>query len=64
MYNRICKIFNEKQLTCSLQFHFWQIYSTVHALLISLTKIIIKSLDEGSIGCGIFNGLQKAFDTV
>ena len=30
----------------------------------SLTESIMKNLDEGNIGCGIFVDLQKAFDTV
>ena len=32
--------------------------------LISLTESIRKNLDDGNLGCGIFVGLQKAFDTV
>ena len=41
---------------------FRQQYSTFHAL-ISLTEVINKNLDKGSIGCGIFVDLQKAFNT-
>ena len=63
MYNRIYKFFSDNNLIYSLQFGFRQKYSTVHAL-ISLTENIRKNLDEGSIGCGIFVDLQKAFDTV
>ena len=63
MYNRIYKFFSDNNLIYSLQFGFRQKYSTVHAL-ISLTESIIKNLDVGNIGCGIFVDLQKAFDTV
>ena len=63
MYNRTYKFFSDNNLIDSLQFGFRQKYSTVHAL-ISLTENIRKNLDEGSIGCGIFVDLQKAFDTV
>ena len=63
MYNRTYKFFSDNNLIYSLQFGFRQKYSTVHAL-ISLTENIRKNLDEGSIGCGIFVDLQKAFDTV
>ena len=63
MYNRIYKFFSDNNLIYSLQFGFRQKYSTVHALL-SLTESIRKNLDEGNIGCGIFDDLQKTFDTV
>ena len=46
-----------------MQFGFRQKYSTEN-VLISLTEIIRKNLDEGNIGCGIFVDLQKAFDNV
>ena len=38
-------------------------YSTSHAL-IHLTDKIREQLDSGNFACGIFNDLQKAFDTV
>ena len=63
MYKRMYKFFSDNNLIYSLQFGFRQKYSTVHAL-ISLTENIRKNLDEGSISCGIFVDLQKAFDTV
>ena len=63
MYNRIYKFFSANNLIYSLQFHFRQKYSTVHALN-SLTENIRKNLDEGNIGCGIFVDLQKGFDTI
>ena len=63
MYNRMYKFFSDNNLIYFLQFGFRQKYSIVHAL-ISLTENIRKNLDEGNIGCGIFVGLQKAFDTV
>ena len=63
MYSRIFKLFNDNNSIYPLQFDFRQKYSTTYAL-ISLTKDIRKSLDEGNIGCGTFADLQKAFDTV
>ena len=63
MYNRMYKFFSDNNLIYFLQFGFRQKYSIVHAL-ISLTENIRKNLDEGNIGCSIFVGLQKAFDTV
>ena len=63
MYNKIFKLFSNNYLIYSLQLCFRQKYSTFH-VLISLTEIIRKNLDEGNIGCGIFIDLQKAFDTV
>ena len=63
MYNRIYQCFSYNNLIYSLQFGFRHKYSAVHAL-ISLTESIRENLDEGSIGCGIFIDLQKAFDTV
>ena len=62
-YNRIYKFFTDNNLIYSLQFHFRQKYSTVHAL-ISLAESIRKNLDEENLGCGILFDLQKAFDTV
>ena len=63
MYNRMYKFFSDNNLIYPLQIGFRQKYSTVYAL-ISLTENIRKNLDEGNIGCGIFDNLQKAFDTV
>ena len=63
MYNRIYKLFSDKNLIYPLQFDFRQKYSTVHAL-ISLTESIRRNIDKGNLGCGIFVGLQKTFDTV
>ena len=63
MYNRIYKLFSENNIIYPLQFGFRQQYSTFHAL-ISFTKDIRKNIDKGSIGCGIFVDLQKAFDIV
>ena len=31
---------------------------------LNITENIRKALDNGSIGCGVFVDLQKAFDTV
>ena len=60
--NRIYKFFSKNNIIYPLQFGFRQQYSTFHAL-ISHTEDIRKNLDKGSIGCGIFVDLQKAFVT-
>ena len=57
LYNRMYKFFSDNNLIYPLQFGFRQKYSTVHAL-ISLTENIIKNLDKGNIGFGIFVDLQ------
>ena len=38
-------------------------HSTNHAL-ISMTKTIRNTIDNGNYGCGVFIELKKAFDTV
>ena len=63
MYKRPSNFLDINNLIYSLQFGFWQRYSTAHAL-INLTESIRQTLDENSFGCGIFADLQKAFDTV
>ena len=42
---------------------FRQQYSISH-VLINITENIRKALADGNIGCAVFVGLQKAFDTV
>ena len=56
-------IFCINNLIYSLQFDFQPKYSTSNAL-INLIESTRQTLDEGSIGCGIFVDFQKAFDTV
>ena len=51
------------KILSDLQFGFRQQYSTSHAL-IKITENIRNTLDDGNIGCGVFENLQKAFDTV
>ena len=63
MYNRIYKFLDKNNITNSLQFGFWQHYSTFYALL-NLTEAIMKALDDNNFACCIFIDLQKAFDTV
>ena len=63
MYKRFYQFLTENNIIYDLQFGFRQNVSTVHAL-INLTEIIRQTLDEGYIGCGIFEDLQKASDTV
>ena len=63
MYKRLYTFLNENNIIYNLQFGFRQQYST-SLTLINLTENIRKALDDGSIGCGVFVDLQKAFDTV
>ena len=62
MYKRLYTFLNNNNIY-NLQFGFRQQYSTSH-VLINITEIIRKALDDGNIGCGVFVDLQKAFDTV
>ena len=63
MYKRLYTFLNSNNIIYNLQFGFRQQYSTSHAL-VNITENIGKALDDGYIGCGVFVGLQKAFDTV
>ena len=63
MYKRLYTFFNKNNVIYNLQFGFRQQYSTSHAL-INITENVRKALDDGNIGCGVFEDLQKAFDTV
>ena len=63
MYKRLYTFLNNINIIYNLQFGFRQQYSTSHAL-ININENIRKALDDGSICCGVFVDLQKAFDTV
>ena len=64
MYKRLYTLLNSNNVIYSLKFGFTQQYSTSHAL-VNITENIRKApLDDGNIGCGVFVGFQKAFDTV
>ena len=63
MYKRQYIFFDYNNIIYDLQFGFRQQYSTSHAV-INITDDIRKALDDGNIGCGVFEELQKAFDTV
>ena len=63
MYKKLYTFLNNHEIIYNLQFGFRQQYSTLHTLII-ITENIRKALDDGSIGCGVFVDLQKAFDTV
>ena len=63
MYKRLHTFLNKNNIICNLQFGFRQQYSTSHTV-INITENIRKALDDGSIGCGIFVDLRKAFDIV
>ena len=60
MYKRLDTFLNNN-IIYNLQFGFRQQYS-IHALF-NITENIRKTLDDGSIGCGVFVDFQKAFDT-
>ena len=53
----------KNKVLSSFQFGFWNKHSTHHSL-ISLTEMIRSVLDNNQFKCGVFIGLQKAFDTV
>ena len=63
MYKRLYTFLHHKNIIYALQFGFRQQYSTSHDL-INITENIGKALDDGNIVCGVFVGLQVAFDTV
>ena len=63
MYKRLYTFLDNKNIIYDLQFGFRQQYSTSNAL-INITENRRKAFDDGSIGCGVFVDLQKAFDTV
>ena len=63
MYKRSYSFVTWNNLICPLKFGFQESHSVEHAL-ISLTETIRNMLDNKKFGCGIFLGLQKAFDTV
>ena len=54
---------NKNNVIYNLQVGFRQQYSTYQAL-INITENIGKTLDDGNINWGVFEDLQKAFDTV
>ena len=63
MYKRLYTFLNNNNIIYNLQLGFRQQYSTSH-VLINITDNIRKALADGNIGCAVFVGLQKAFDTV
>ena len=62
MYKRLYTFLNNNSIIYNLQFEFRQQYST-SPVLINITEIIRKALDDGNVGCRVFVDLQKAFDT-
>ena len=63
MHDRLYKFLNDNSVMNPLLFGFRQKYSTSFAL-IHLTETIKEALDQRKYGCGIFDNIQKAFDTV
>ena len=57
------KYFDKYKIIYSMQFGFRTNYSTEHAL-VSLTEKIKSTLHINSIGCGLFDDLEKAFNTI
>ena len=62
-HSRLIEYLEERQILYYKQFGFRKNFSTNHVIL-NLLEIIQKALDGGQIACGIFIGLEKAFDTV
>ena len=60
---RLSKFLESNKCLLPKQFGFRNKYSTTHAL-IDITETIRKATDNGEFACGVFLGLQKAFDTV
>ena len=63
MYKRFYTFLSNNNIIYNLQFSFIQQYSTSHTL-INITENIVKAIDDGNIGCGVFVDLQEVFDTV
>ena len=59
---RVIDFLNHTNQIYSRQFGFCKAHSTVDTL-INITECIRKSLDKGEFDCGVFDDLQKAFDT-
>ena len=59
----MCTFLNNNNVIYNLNFGFRQQYSTSHAL-INVTEHIRKVLADENIGCGVFEGLQKAYNAV
>ena len=63
MCKRLYTFLDNNNIIDDLQICFRQNYSTSHVLT-NITENIRKAFDEVNIGCGVFLGLQKAFDTI
>ena len=63
MYKRLYTFVNDYNVIYDLQLGFRQQCSTSHTL-INITENIRNDLGDGNIDCGVFEDLQKAFDTV
>ena len=61
--NRLSKFLEENKCLFSRQFGFRNKHSTNH-VLIDLTEIIKKVIDDNEFACGVFLDLKKAFDPV
>ena len=63
MHKRLYSFLEVNGILHPLKFGFRRKHSTQHTL-ISMTENILKTIDNGNFGCGIFIDLKKAFDTV
>ena len=63
MHSHLYKFLESYEILYPFQFGFCEKHSTMHALM-SLTETTKDSINNGKYGCGIFLGLQKAFDNV
>ena len=63
MYKRLYNFLEKKEIIFSLQFGFWEKYSTTHTLIYLRDKIN-HEIDKGNCSCWIILDFQKAFDKV
>ena len=63
IYSRLYAFLDTHNILYEKQFGFRKSNSTIFALM-QITEKIEESIDKGKFGCGIFNDLRKAFDTV
>ena len=63
IYNRLLKFLNKHNCFNKFPFRLRNKHSTFMALIILLENLV-KALDDGNCGVGIFLDFQKVFDTV
>ena len=63
MYDRLCHYLVKLEIIHAYQFGFQKNKSTYMAIIYLMDKLV-KALETGGIGIGIFIDFRKAFDTV